>query len=227
MKEIIMNFKEKIEFLFCNGNGRIIDLFYELFILLSSLTLDEQYEAFQYICENAKSLTPNEETNIIIKKHYTDKKIEESLPKVKSKFAREAKKMIIESSKANIPSDIFYKKIWDLIISNKICKSKHEKALATFIFVDDDFIPYIPVGTGISMEDEQFSSIVESFDTNLLQQTEMILNMKYDQKTQQASLLVEKLQTLNYEEQTVYLSCILRMVEDRIKEALKEKIDSI
>lgn len=222
-----MNFKEKIDFLFCNSSGRIIDLFYELFIFLSSLNIDEQYEAFQYICENAKSLSPNGESHIIIKKHYTDKKFEQYFPKVKSTFIKEAKKMIIESSKTNLPADVFYKKIWDLIISNKICKSKYEKALATFLFVDDDFIPYIPVGTGISMEDEQFSSIVESFDTNLLRQTEFILNMQYDQKTQQASLLVERLQTLNFEEQSVYLSCILQIVEDRIKNTLKEKIDNI
>lgn len=222
-----MKFKEKIDKIFTQSDGLVIDVFYELYVFINSLESEQQYKAFGYMCENAKRGEIDEDNLVVVKKHFTEEKIDKYLAKVKDRFVEEIEKMIVDSSKNNIPSDVFYGKVWNLIQSNKICKTRYEKALATFTFVDNVLIPYIPVGTGLSMEDDKFNSIIDSFDASIIKETKMIMQMKYDQKTQKSSLIVEKLQNLNFEEQSVYLSIVLDMLEEKIKDELKAKIDSI
>lgn len=222
-----MDFKEKISQIFTRSDGLVIDVFYELYIYISSLSPEQQYKAFRYMCENAKCYKIDEANLIAIKKHFTEEKLEKYLPKLNDSFVEKIENIIIDSSKSNVPSDVLYNEVWDIIQSSKTCKTKHEKALATFMFAYNDLVPYTPVGTGISMENDQYQTIIDSFDPSLLKQTKIIMQMKYDQKTQKASLLVEKLQKLDFQAQSVYLSIVLDMLEQKIKDELKTKIDSI
>ena len=222
-----MDFKKRIDQILTRSNGLVIDVFYELYIFINSLDSEQQFDAFSYMCENAKCSSVDEENLVNVKNHFTEERLDKYLTKVKNRFVQEIEKMIVDSSKNGIPSDAFYKEVWNLIQSNKICKTKYEKALATFTFVDNALIPYIPVGTGLSMEDDKFNSIIDSFDPSIIKETRMIMQMKYDEKTQKSSLIIEKLQNLSFEEQSVYLSIVLDMIEERIKDDLKSKIDSI
>ena len=222
-----MEFQEKISQIFTKSDGLVIDVFYELYIYINSLDVEQQYAAFRYICENAKCYKADEQNLVAVKKHFTQEKLEKYLPKLNDCFVEKIQNTIIECSKSNVPEDVLYYEVWNIIQAKKICKTKHEKALALFLFANNEFIPYTPVGTGISMEDDKYQTIINSFDPSLLKQTKIIMQMRYEQKTQRSSLLVEKLQKLNFEAQSVYLSIILDMLEQKIKDELKSKIDSI
>ena len=222
-----MDFKQKIKQIFTQSDGLVIDVFYEIFTIIDSLDSEQQYDAFSYACENAKNFKIDEENLVVVKTHFTEEKLSKYIPKLKRRFVREVEDIIFDSAKNNIPSSVFYGKVWDLISSNRICKTKCEKALAMFMFVDNELIPYIPVGTGLSMDDDEYNSIIDSFDSSMLKQTKMIMQMDYEQKTQKTSLIAEKIEKLDFQEQTVYLSLIFNMIEERIKDELKSKIDSI
>ena len=222
-----MYFEEKINQIVTRSSGLAIDVFYEIYVFINSLDLEQQYEAFCYMCENVKKCKLEEDNLIVIKEHFTEEKLDKYLPKLKKRFVEEIEHLIIDSSKTSVPTDVFYKKVWDLIQSNKICKTRHEKALATFIFVDNDLIPYTPVGTGVSMDEDEYNFIAKSIDSYLIKQTKMIMQMQYDQKTQKSSLIVEKMNNLSFKEKSVYLSMVFDMLEERIKDDLKIAIDNI
>lgn len=222
-----MEYKQTINQILTHSDGLAIDVFYEIYAFISSLDSKQQFEAFSYMCENAKGCSIDENNLVTVKKHFTKEKVDKYLDKVKSRFVKEIESIIFDSSKNGISSDSFYEKVWNLIQSNKICKTKYERALATFTFVDNALIPYIPVGTGLSMDDDKFNAIIDSLDASVIKETELILQIKYNQKTQKSSLVVEKMQKMSFEEQSVYLSIVFDMLEERIKEELKAKIDSI
>ena len=222
-----MDFKKRIDQILTQSNGLVIDVFYELYSFINSLDLEQQVEAFSYMCENAKCSPVDEKNLVDVKSHFTEEKLDKYLTKVKNRFVKEIERMIVDSSKDGVTPNDFYGEIWRLIQSSKICKSKYEKALATFTFVDNVLIPYVPVGTGLSMDDDEFNSIIKSFDSSIIKETKIIMQMKYEQKTQKSSLIVKKLQKLNFEEQSVYLSIVFDMLEEKIKHEIKEKIDNI
>ena len=57
---------------------------------------------------------------------------------------------------------------------------------------------------------------------------EYILKLDYDQKTQRASLLLDKMLGLNSkDEQTVYLALLMKAIENNIREEIKEALDNI
>ena len=175
-----MEFKKVIDPIMARGEGRVIDIFYELFTLISSCESDIQSSAFQYVCENVKKIKMEEDNRILVKEHFTDEQLEKYIPRIKEQFTREMNSLLFEASKSKQPPEDFYKKIWLLINSNKICKNKHEKVLAAFWFVDNDLIPYRAVGKGISMENEEYSSIINSLDDNLVRDMEMIMKIEYE-----------------------------------------------
>lgn len=223
-----MEFKRVIDPIMRRSDGRVVDVFFELFTLLSSLEKDIQVSAFQYICENIKDVDYTEDNRIAIKKYYTAEQIKKYIPRIKERFTNEMTAILYDASKNKLSSEEFYKKIWLLINSNKICKNKREKALATFFFVDSDLIPYRAVGQGISMTDDEYSSIIDSLDTDLVKDMGLIMQIEYKQKTNRASLLVEKLDSLNtLEEKAVFLSMILQKAEDNIKQEIRESIDNL
>lgn len=223
-----MNYTERIDQLIKHSNGRVVDVFYELFMYILSLDADMQSSAFQYTCENVKKLEYDDSNEIDIQEHFTDDQLKRFIERSKEKTLKLINDLISESTKHNVSKEKFYETAWNLILSGKTCKSKRDQALMMYHFVDNGLIPYVAIGTGISMSQEQYSDIIDSFDETFLIEAETIINIAYDQKTQRASLLLERINLLNsFHEQSVYLSLILDMVEDRIKEKLKERIDDI
>lgn len=222
-----MDYQKKLDAIISKSEGKVIDVFYEMFSLIVSLEEEIQVEAFQYLCENVKSIKIDESETIAVKEHFTEEKLLKYIPNIKERFFKAVKELTFNSSKNNVSANDLYKQVWNMIISNKYCKTKHEKALATFIFVDSDFIPYKAVGTGISLEEDTYFSILDSLD-DIIKESEMITQVDYEQKTQQSSLLVERINSLDsFEKQSVFMATILDMVEENIKSELKRTIDSI
>lgn len=220
-----MNYKERIKELFSKGDGRVIDLFYEVYCYVCSLESSEQMAAIQYICDNAKNFENDEKDNIIIPKHYKDGMLERYW-KNANRFRSAIKELAYDLSKNNVDSKEFYSLLWNNIISNKICKNKHEKALALFLVVDSKYIPYRAVGIGLSMENEQFNELSKKIAEKMMKDVDLILQIDYEQKTQRASLLVEKLCSCEtFEEKSVFLSMLIDKLESDFKEKLEDYIN--
>ncbi len=76
------------------------------------------------------------------------------------------------------------------------------------------------------MSNEEYRQILKDMGEEFLSETEYILDLDYEEKTQRASLLVDKLLMLNdRKKQSVYMAKIINSVEKNIKESIKGMLD--
>lgn len=207
-------------------DGKILDVFYEIYSLINQMEQDEQSAAIMFLCENAFKIK-SDGTNEIDKKYYTDEQAKKARQKVNEKFEPVLDLMIEEDAKKATPPIEFYSEVWEMIQSSMF-KTKRERALALFSLVDHPLIPYRGVGVGISMSNDTYQQIYDKLEETILDETEYIIKLSYEQKTQRASLLLDKLLSLaDKDEQTVYLSIIMNEVANDIKADYKAAIERI
>jgi len=207
-------------------DGRISNVFYELYSIVDSLDEAEQPAAVMYVCENAYRIE-SDYSYRIEKDYYTVPQAWKAEQKLTEKFIPAIKSEINACAKAGIEPIELYSRMWKLIQSSMF-KSKRERALALFWLADYKLIPYRSVGIGLTMENDEYKATFDSFPKSLLDETRYILKMDYDQKTQRASLLVDRLLSLNSkEEQTVYMTAIMDEIGDNVKAAVTSALDNI
>lgn len=219
-----MDFEKDIFSFLSTCDGVISSVFYELYMKIGALEEIDQIHAVTYVCENYDKIKCDY-SNKITKKYYTD----EQLDKISEKFIRsnlrgKIVKIAEDSSKAMKSKEDFYSDLW--LSLTKEYKSKRERALILYEIVNSVYVPYRPVGVGISMSNDEYKKNLDSIGKECLDDTHYILALNYAQKTQMASLLAEKynqLQTL--EEQSVYLATIIRLVEQNIKSSINSLLD--
>lgn len=215
--------KELKEFL-AVCSGKIMNVYYELYNIVEQLDEKEQPAAIEFICEQIDSIESNE-SYVITKNYYTD----EQLKRITRRFAEadlhgKISALAEKAAKEMLPPAEFYALLWNKL--KKMFKTKHERALLLYELTTNDLIPYRAVGTGISMSNEEYQMILKEIGNELISETEYILALDYDQKTQRASLLVDNLIKLNdRKKQCVYLSIIIKDVEQSIKTSIKEMLD--
>lgn len=128
------------------------------------------------------------------------------------------------SSQHNVQPIDFYRKIWTKLCS--YCKSDRERAYVLFTLADHELIPYRNVGIGISMSEKDFSAGIKIIKDKLFEDTRYILKLSYEQKTQYASLILDKLLSLEDKNlQTIYLSMIIKFVEKDLKDRIKDFVE--
>ena len=221
-----MNYKEKVAKFFSSCDGLVRNVFFEAYLLIESLDKEDQPAALMYLCENAYR-TKSDASNRIDKEFYTPEQLEKAEWKIVEKFTPSLNALIEICTKNKVEPIVFYTKAWELINSSGL-KTKRERALALFRMADHELVPYRSVGMGLTMENSEYQKIVESLENSVLEDTEYILKIDYDQKTQRASLLVDRLLSLHSkEEQVVYLSIIMNEIESNVKEDLKSILDRI
>lgn len=204
-------------------SGKIMNVYYELYAIVEKIDEKEQPVAIEFICEHIESID-SDNSYKITKNYYTD----EQLKRVTRKFVETGLHGIISdiaenAAKEKLPPVQFYTLLWNRLI--KTYKTKRERALILYELPKNDLIPYKAVGTGLSMSNEEYRQTLKDIGEEFLSETEYILDLDYEQKTQRASLLVDKLLMLNdKKKQSVYMAKIINSVEKNIKESIKEML---
>ena len=89
-------------------------------------------------------------------------------------------------------------------------------------------IPYRNVGTGLSMDNSTFKEMIKNFEESLLDDTRYIIKFDYQQRTQRASLIADKIMGLHSdEERAVYLALVLQEAENGVKEQMQAAIAAL
>lgn len=119
----------------------------------------------------------------------------------------------------------FYKDIWGNIINNPIFAEPEEKLFAAYFILIDRRLPYFTISKGLSMENAEFQSILAECSEEI-KKIKFILAIDFDQKTQEASNLLDIiLNQSTYEKQVVLLSRVvseMRREKNRLLEELKK-----
>ncbi|MCH5352457.1 MAG: hypothetical protein J1E06_03220 [Acutalibacter sp.] len=221
-----MTYKKILDEFLSTCSGKVQNVFFKLYLIIESLDESEQLPAFIYICDKALS-SKSDYSKRVDKEYYTEEQVDLADKKINKKFVPLLDSLIEECAKRAVEPIDFYSRIWSLIQSS-IFRSKRERALAVFRVASHDLIPYRNVGIGLSMEEEQFQKIVDSLGDTILDDTQYILKLNYEQKTQRASLLVDKLLALeSRDEQAVYMAIIMSALKKNIKGEIDEAIERI
>ena len=221
-----MTYEKKLTDFLSTCDGRVRDVFFSIYSIIDSLDEKEQASAVMYVCENVYKIR-SDHSNRITKDYYTAEQVAKAGQIINQKFTPILEYLIEKSAKNSVAPIDFYSKAWELIQSS-IFRTKRDRALALFSLADHELIPYRGVGNGMTMENEKYQSIVDVLKAKVLDDTNFILKMDFDQKTQRASLLVDRLLSLeSKEEQAVYMAVLINTVENNIKENLKAALDDV
>lgn len=221
-----MNYEKILYQYLSTCDGIIRNVFFNLYTIVETLEKKEQPAAVKYICENAFKIE-SDNSYRIDKEYYTKEQAQKAELKISQKFTPTLNSLITDCSQKQVPVIEFYEKAW-LLIQSSVLKTKRERALALFRLVSHELIPYRSVGIGITMENEEYKSIVASLGNDLLNDMEYILRLDYEQRTQRASLLVDRLLSLNSKQsQAVYMAILLDAIEDKVKDEIKSTLQEI
>lgn len=219
-----MDYKLQLETYLSTCAGTVLNVFYEIYQIIKAVEPESQPEAIMYFIDILDQ-TKSDDSHEVTKNYYTDKQIS----KIREKFRKKKVRTLIsqevnEASKNNVEPIEFYRRIWSKL--SAYCKNDREFAYVLFILVDHNLIPYRGVGIGLSMSDEDYAAGVKEIGDTIISDTMYIFNLQYEQKTQYASLLVDKLLSLEDKRlQTIYMSIIMKFVEKTIRDRLKDYIE--
>lgn len=218
-----MNYKNKIRNFLETCDGKVIDVINELYNQLITINTNDQLDAFAFLCENFKTIE-SDGSNTIKENKRLNKYIDFSFDRLDKKRINDLiEKTIREAVKNGVDANDLYHSLWELLQSNRICETKTDKVLALFYILDNDLLPYRKLDIGLSMNNEKYKEIINSFNDDLIREIDYIIDFDFEQRTQESSLLLNKLLSVNNKEhQTVLLSFII----DNEIEKTKRKINS-
>lgn len=222
-----MNYQEILIKYLSVCSGTVSDVFFELYGIIDSLEKAEQPLAVRFMCENIFK-TDSDSSHKIKKSYYTMAQYKKAVETANKKFEPILEKIIENCIQDSIDEDSFYERVWKVIQENSMLKTKRERAYALFKLANNPLVPYRNVGTGISMENDEFKETIDKFEDKFISDTRYILKIDYAQKTQRASLIADRLLELTTEEErAVYLALVIEEVENKVKEKMKESIDTL
>lgn len=222
-----MNYQEILIKYLSVCSGTVSDVFFELYGIIDSLEKAEQPLAVRFMCENIFK-TDSDSSHKIKKSYYTMAQYKKAVETANKKFEPILEKIIENCIQDSIDEDSFYERVWEVIQENSMLKTKRERAYALFKLANNPLVPYRNVGTGISMENDKFKETIDKFEDKFISDTRYILKIDYAQKTQRASLIADRILELTTEEErAVYLALVIEEVENKVKEKMKESIDTL
>lgn len=222
-----MNYQEILIKYLSVCSGTVSDVFFELYGIIDSLEKAEQPFAVRFMCENIFK-TDSDSSHKIKKSYYTMAQYKKAVETANKKFEPILEKIIENCIQDSIDEDSFYERVWKVIQENSMLKTKRERAYALFKLANNPLVPYRNVGTGISMENDKFKETIDKFEDKFISDTRYILKIDYAQKTQRASLIADRILELTTEEErAVYLALVIEEVENKVKEKMKESIDTL
>lgn len=221
-----MNYINDLSEFLSHCAGNTTDVLFEVYSIIEKYEYDEQILALQFFCEKNDSID-TDRSYVIRKQYFTDKQLETSFSRV-NRINKVFGEIVYSSIISNDSSFDFYKKVWDLISSKKICKSKRDRVLSLFFLMENNLIPYMNVGTGLKMDSHDFQNIIESIDEKVIDKVKYIINLDFEQKTQRCSLLLDIILSIeDQKKQILLLSIILDAHRNRIKEKITNQINNL
>lgn len=213
-------FKELIK----NYDGEIYDLCYKIVAESDDLKKD-----FQYVCENID--LKNEQKTIEIEEYFDETEIE----LMKKIYANVIDGLLAQNiSKVNygiVEPEQFYTTLWGDVCRN--FKETKELAFALYWIIIDKRIPYIYIGTPLSMDDEEFKELSKANRDNI-KKIEYVLRAGYSQRTEEASMLLKIITDIeNYKDQVIVFTHLISFLQESrekskiLTDLLKKMVDTM
>ncbi|MBQ3558421.1 MAG: hypothetical protein IJA07_02760 [Agathobacter sp.] len=210
-----MNTNE-IERLMRKSSGRIIDLCYEVIDIVKNENFEEQVNQITFFLKNfdiekdvdtvelTQRITNEEIENLKeLYGEYVDSVLETAWKKAYNKSLKEEE---------------FYELLWSGIIKSNILSEIEEISFALYYIIIDVRIPYFPLEQGLKMPEKDFKKVLVS-NFEIFKKIRFILSSSFDQKTEEASIILNEIYKLKSEEErVVLLAAIINMFRKQQEE---------
>lgn len=201
-----------------NFRGEICDLCFEIL-----KNAENKEEVFEYTCKHL--LQKPKKGKIDIQKYFT-KEEKDSYDLVYGSTINALINMSIKKCNLDIISgNMFYVDLWQSYCKNFI--TDKEQAFAFYYTVINPTIPYQYLGKSISMSDERFKQISEE-NKSLIKQINYVKRCNLKQRTEDASLILNCLDTIKEREvKVVMLAHAITNLGSREKHMKEDTIESL
>lgn len=132
------------------------------------------------------------------------KKMDSSYSKYISMFL---KTLVEKAHTGNWDKEKFYEYLWNGLNTDLILENDKIRSFALLRYAQSDLMPYIEVGTPLSMSDEVFSKILND-NRNVINRIKHIVAFNYSQKTEVASLILNEIMSAKTEEERVVVLAV-------------------
>lgn len=181
-------FQEQINNFFSKAKGDLINKCYWLQDFIENLEGEAKIGAFIYAVKNVKRIDTSEERDVDIN---IDTKLKRELHDKYEKLVDGIMNSLIAS---NLSENEYYQKLWDSIFKTPLFPDAFSKTYGLYSIIADGRTPYYQLGIGLKMSNEEYKTICEKIDSDL-EKVDFILSVKFSQKTERASLLVNLLES--------------------------------
>ena len=117
-----------------------------------------------------------------------------------------------ELQKQNLPEKDFYTQLWAFICESPVLPNEKARIIALFDCAIDKRLPYFKLDRDcvLSMENEQYQEVCRQIGDDTFAKLDFILNGDFDQKTEQASLVVQMMDQMpDYTQRCVFVTRII------------------
>lgn len=126
-----------------------------------------------------------------------------------------------------LDADSFYSAIWNSIVHNSLFAEQEERIFATYYVLIDKRIPFFTISEGLSMDNTDFRRLISDCKDSI-QIIKFILALDFDQKTQEASNLLDVILNQDtYEKKVVLLANILTEVRKDGRELVSDLLKQL
>lgn len=187
----------------------------DIYKLISAADENEKIELFACACENFARIDTDK--SYCVKTQISKSEIDS----LEEQYGQTVNNLLVTYIKQCIDSEkdekYFYSTIWNDVICSSIFNNEIAKIFATYYILIDKRIPFFKISKGFSMDNDTYASHIDSIK-NSIERIEFILSYDFEQKTQEASnLLDEILSQKSYEDQVVATSVIINNLRSKIK----------
>lgn len=215
----IDNIKAKIRGAFSSSSPIDVNFSLELIELILAQEKKDQSKLVQYVCELWGTVKSSEEVPV------PEKISKAEYEKLVSLYGEVVDAALVSYTRKGLSEgwdrEKFYSEFWEFISTNIMWASKEEKAFVLYYIAIDARSPYYNVGVGLKMSPDDYLQLQDEVFEEI-REFRFILALKFQQRTEEASLILNLINQLDTEEKkVVLLSRILAYYKDRIDEIIE------
>ena len=196
--------KSGLDELVMHFDGEIYNLCYKIIDESKDLEMD-----FRYLCENLIEL-PHEKT-IAINTYISDEEYEFIRKIYDAKIEGILSEVINKVNYGMIQQDKFYSELYKNLIDN--FKDKKQLADAFERILSDSRIPFVYLGKPLTMNQNDYKKYMEENEDNI-EKLIYILKTDYSQKTEEASIVLNFIESIEgYENKVVVFSQLIDLLK--------------
>lgn len=222
--------KNAIQTFLCEAKGDPFSLAHVLYAQIIAAETDDQPILLQYACELFLTCE-SKESYIVTDSEYLPEK-----EKLKELYEDITDSILLSYLKRGHQELEFYTQLWKAITSNSVFPDEKSKVFSLYEILIDARIPYFHIDAEVlySMSNERFKELRKE-NRSMTQKIRFILLMKFEQKTEKASALLNELgipkpsnqkatreEIAAYERKLIILVEIIQQLETRQADITRE-----